>query len=140
MIEEQDQINAEGDRRPRLLIADDDAVVRSTLSAQLSGDFEIVAAAKDTAAAIALAEEHRPDAALLDVEMPGGGGLEAVQQISRRFPSICLVILSADESRQGVIDLLNAGATAYVRKGLSGPEIATKLADSLKAQRGLRPS
>ena len=130
---EQDQGTTTG-YRPRLLIADDDAVVRSTLSAQLSGDFEIVGAAKDTGEAIALAEEHRPDAALLDVEMPGGGGLEAVQQLSKRF-RICLIILSADESRQGVINLLNAGATAYVRKGLTGPEIATKLADSMKAKR-----
>ena len=132
---EQDQSTTTGYRRPRLLIADDDAVVRSTLTAQLSGDFEIVGAAKDTPEAIALAEEHRPDAALLDVEMPGGGGLEAVQQISKRLPDICLIILSADESQQGVIDLLNAGATAYARKGLTGAEIATKLADSIKAKR-----
>jgi len=108
--------------------------MRSTLSAQLSRHFEIVGGAKDTGEAIALVEEHRPDAALLDVEMLGGG-LEAVQQISKRFPGICLIILLADESHQGVIDLLDAGATAYVRKGLTGPQITTKLADSMNAKR-----
>ena len=126
----------ESSGRPRLLIADDDAVVRSTLSAQLGNDFEIVAVADGTEQAIALAEEHQPDVALIDVEMPGGGGLEAVQQISKRSPGTCVVMLSADEMPSHVSELLSAGAIAYIRKGTSGPEIARTLTDAIGTRSG----
>ncbi len=125
---------ASSSRRPRLLIADDDSIVRSVLSTQLSGDFEVVGTASDTTEAIELAAQHQPDAALVDVQMPGGGGLEAVRQISQRSPDTCIVILSADESHHGVVDLLNAGAIAYVRKGVPDSEIARTLAESMKAR------
>ena len=127
-------------RRPRLLVADDDPVVRSLLCSQLEGDFDVVAVAEDTAEAIELAEEHRPDAALIDVQMPGGGALEAVPRIASRSPDTCLVILSADESHELVVRLLNAGAIAYVRKGVTSAEIAKVLTDSLKAQANAAPT
>ena len=110
--------------------------MRSTLSAQLAHDFEVVAVADGTEQAIALAEEHQPDVALIDVEMPGGGGLEAVQQISKRSPGTCLVMLSADEMPGHVLELLSAGAIAYIRKGTSGPEIVRTLTDAIRTRSG----
>ena len=67
----------------RLLIADDDPVMRMLLGAIARGDpvLELVAEAEDADEAIALAAEHRPDVVLLDVEMPGGGGLRAAREI-----------------------------------------------------------
>ena len=120
--------------RPRLLIADDDPIVRSLLSTQLAGDFEICAVASDATEASELAEQHRPDAALVDVEMPGGGGLAAVREISERSPDTCIVILSGDESQDVVVELLKAGAIAYIRKGLPGSEITRALTDSIKTR------
>ena len=122
------------DVRPSLLIADDDAVVRSTIGAHLAGDFDVVAVATDATEAIELAAEHHPDAALIDVEMPGGGALEAVPQITTRSPDTCIVILSADESREVVLKLLDAGAIAYVRKGVSPVQIGRTLADAMKVK------
>lgn len=124
------------DGRRTLLIADDEASVRSALSLQLAGAFRIVAAAKNTSEAIELAEQHRPELALLDVDMPGGGAREAVPQITTRSPTTCMVILSADESRQVVVELLNAGAVAYVRKGVPGSQIVKTLTDALKFKNG----
>ena len=120
--------------QPTLIIADDDPMMRSLLSTQLAGDFEVVAVAGDATEAIELAAEHRPDAALVDVEMPGGGGLEAVRQICERSPETCIVVLSGDESRDVVLDLLEAGAIAYKRKGVPGSEISQALIDSLKTR------
>ena len=128
------QPRSDGDPRPTLLIADDDSVVRSVLNAQLAGDFRIVAIATDATEAVALAGEQRPDAALIDVEMPDGGAREAVPQIAARSPDTCIVILSGDESRHVVVELLSAGAMAYIRKGVPGAQIVETLTDALKAK------
>jgi DNA-binding NarL/FixJ family response regulator len=122
------------DARPTLLIADDDAVVRSTLGAQLEGDFRVVAVAENVAEAVELAAQHQPDAALVDVEMPDGGAQAAVPQISARSPETSIVILSGDESREVVLELLSAGAIAYIRKGIPTSDIAKTLTDALGAQ------
>ena len=71
---------------PTLLIADDDAVVRSMLSLTLERQFDIVGAARDSDQAIALAQAAQPDVALIDVQMPGGGGLRAIQGIGDVSP------------------------------------------------------
>lgn len=121
----------DADRRPTLLIADDDAVVRAALSAQLARQFDVVAVAANATEAIALAAEHQPDAALIDVDMPAGGAHEAVPQIAACSPATCMVILSGDEARRMVIDLLSAGAIAYIRKGLTVAQISQTLTDAL---------
>src|SRR3954451_11436669 len=89
-----------GGSLPRVLIADDDPDVRAALRAQLTGGFEIVAAAADTDEAIALAAEHQPDLAVVDVQMPGGGGLRATREIRAAAPRTAIVALSADESER----------------------------------------
>jgi DNA-binding NarL/FixJ family response regulator len=128
------QADSSDDARPTLLIADDDAVVRSALSAQLDAEFNVVAVAESAGTAIELAERHLPDAALIDVDMPGGGAREAVPQIASRSPNTCMVILSGDETRQLVIELLGAGAIAYVRKGITAAEISRTLTAALQAK------
>jgi len=123
------------DARPRLLIADDDPVARATLSSELTA-FRVVALATDATEAIELAERHRPDLALIDVEMPGGGAREAVRQIALCSPRTSMVILSVDETRSDVVDLLNAGAVAYRRKGTTAAELSLVLRDALRAKDG----
>ena len=126
--------------RPSLLIADDDAVVRATLKAQLADRFDVVAAVASASEAIASADEHRPDAALIDVDMPGGGARAAVPEIASRSPGTCMVILSGDETRQLVVELLAAGAVAYVRKGISAEEIAETLRAGIEAKAADTPA
>ncbi len=119
------------DHRRSLLIADDDAVVRYRLKTELADSFCIVAVADNAVDAIALAEQHRPDAALIDVDMPGGGARVAVPTIAICSPNTRMVILSADEVHHVVLELLNAGAMAYVRKGVGGERLAETLAQAL---------
>lgn len=119
--------------KARLLIADDDAVVRSTLTNQLRLEFDIVAGASDATEAIALTDEHRPDVVILDVQMPGGGGLRATREIRACAPLTAIVALSADESDGVVQDMLLAGAMTYVRKGTPLAELARALNRSIAA-------
>jgi DNA-binding NarL/FixJ family response regulator len=118
---------------PRVLIADDDPDVRAALTAQLAGRFEVVGAAADTDEAIALVTETRPDIALVDVQMPGGGGLRATREICEAAPETTIVALSADESERIVLDMLKAGAVAYLRKGVTGDELVLLLHEALRA-------
>jgi DNA-binding NarL/FixJ family response regulator len=121
------------DRRPRLIVADDDPVVRSMVSMALSSTFNVVGVAADGEEAIELARASQPDAAVVDVEMPRGGGLHAVQGIVDASPGTAIVILSGDESDEGVRELMHAGAVAYRRKGLAPAALASSLTDSIKA-------
>ena len=122
------------DHRRSLLIADDDAVVRYRVQSELKDSFRIVAVAESATEAIALAEQHRPDAALIDVEMPGGGARVAVPAIAACSPNTRMVILSADEIQHVVLELLGAGAIAYVRKGMGGDRLAETLAQALSVE------
>lgn len=102
---------------PRLLIADDDPSVRSTLTLLLGHEFELVGAAADADEAIDLAADTLPNVALIDVVMPGGGGPAAVRGILAVSPATAMVALSSYESRAVVLEMIEAGATSYRRKG-----------------------
>lgn len=128
----------DADARPTLLIADDDVVVRVALSLQLASGFDVIGLAENTTEAVDLAERHRPDAALIDVEMPGGGAMEAIPRIASCSPDTCVVIFSGADSRQGVMDLFNVVAAAYIRKGATGAHISGILTQALSAH-GARP-
>jgi DNA-binding NarL/FixJ family response regulator len=118
--------------RPRLIIADDEAVVRSTLAAQLQYEFKIVGTAEDADGAIELAAREHPDAALIDVQMPGGG-LHATRAIHEVSPQTAIVILSIDEQRDSVVEFLLAGAMAYERKGTPPHILVARLREAIQA-------
>jgi CheY-like chemotaxis protein len=123
------------ENRPRLVIADDDPVVVAALVAQLKGAFEVVGTADDGESAVALVARERPDVALLDLEMPAGGGLHATCGIGEVSPKTAVVILSIDESAHSVLRLLKAGAMTYLRKGTSAKDLILRLHQSIAAHR-----
>ena len=124
----------EGGARPRVLIADDDPDVRAVLSTQLAPTFDVVGTAADTDEAIALAAEQQADIAIVDVQMPGGGGVRATAEIHAAAPDTTIVALSADESERVVLEMLKAGAVTYIRKGVGAEELTALLRESLRAQ------
>ena len=119
----------------RILVADDDADVRGLLAKYVKGEpaLQLVGAATNTDEAIQLAEEHQPDAALIDVGMPGGGGVRAVREIAQRSPKTSLIALSGYDDRKTVLEMLEAGAVSYLVKGASREEILTTLRRSIDA-------
>ncbi|HEX3689858.1 MAG TPA: response regulator [Solirubrobacteraceae bacterium] len=121
---------------PSLLIADDDAVVRSMLSLTLERQFDIIGAARDSDQAIALAQAAQPDVALIDVQMPGGG-LSAIRGIAEVSPDTAAVVLSGDEFEPLVRQLMIAGAMTYVRKGIAPAQLAEVLHRAIRARPAL---
>lgn len=127
-------VDSSAQLHPTLLIADDDPVVRSMLSLTLERQFQIVAAVSDAEQAVASAAGLRPDVALIDVQMPGGGAPTAVRGIAAASPDTAVVVLSGDESDGLVRELMIAGAMTYVRKGIAPHELAAVLHRSIRAQ------
>jgi DNA-binding NarL/FixJ family response regulator len=109
----------------RVLIADDDPAVRSALGEMLGSEpgYEVVGVAADPDSAIGLADAHRPDVAILDVKMPGGGGVRAAEGIHRASPTTCIVVLSAWDDGETVRRMRRAGVAGYVVKGAAPDDI-----------------
>jgi DNA-binding NarL/FixJ family response regulator len=119
-------------RRPRLVIADDDPVVQCILRASLDLDFEVVGLASDGEEAIELVKTNQPDAALVDLVMPRGGGLRAVRGILEVSPATAVVMISGQRPRGTVRQLLKLGTIAYCRKGIDPHRLAGSLRESIE--------
>ena len=104
--------------RIRILLADDHTVVRQGLRKVLEErpDWEVVAEAGDGREAVRLAEQHKPDVAILDVAMPLLNGIEATRQIAKRVPVTRILVLSMHADEAYVTQILQAGATGYLLK------------------------
>ena len=104
--------------RIRILLADDHTVVRQGLRKVLEErpDWEVVAEAGDGREAVRLAEQHKPDVAILDVAMPLLNGIEATRQIAKRVPATRILVLSMHADEAYVTQILQAGATGYLLK------------------------
>ena len=109
----------------RILIADDHAHFREGLSALLlsASDLEVVGQAADGEEAISLAAELQPDVVLMDLDMPGTGGIEATRRILNTSPHISILVISMHEDDDLVFAALQAGARGYLLKGASKAEI-----------------
>ena len=104
--------------RLRLLLADDHTMVRQGLRKVLEGhrEWDVIAEASDGREAVRLAEEHKPDVAVLDVAMPLLNGIEATCQIVKRSPNTRVLMLSMYSDEAYVTQVLKAGAMGYLLK------------------------
>jgi DNA-binding NarL/FixJ family response regulator len=89
--------------------------------------FDVVADAEDGEEAIVVAGEHKPDLILLDLHMPGLGGLEALPRILRASPRSRVVVFSAMAATRMLEAAFDAGASGYIVKGVSPKRIAEHL-------------
>ena len=102
----------------RILLADDHTVVRQGLRKVLEArpEWQVVAEAGDGREAVRLAEETKPDVAILDVAMPLLNGIDAVRQIARKVPATRTLVLSMHADEAYVTQMLRAGAAGYLLK------------------------
>lgn len=109
----------------RVLVCDDHAVFRRGLGMVLetTDGVEVVGEAADTAEAVAASQELTPDVVLMDLRMPGGGGIEAIRQISGSSPSVRFIVLTVSDEDQDLFDAVKAGAVGYLLKEVSIEEV-----------------
>src|SRR5262245_58042086 len=108
----------------RVLLADDHHVVRQGVRLLLERHgFEVVAEAADGAEALALARMHRPDVAVVDLQMPELTGIEFAKQILPENPAVAIVLLTVHSEPHYVVAALRAGIRAYVLKTQAPAEL-----------------
>ncbi|MCP2199647.1 response regulator transcription factor [Lentzea flava] len=110
----------------RVLLADDEELIRDALAAllDLEPDLEVVARAGDGRAAVEAARAHRPDVAVLDLQMPELDGLEVTEELARVLPSCAVVILTGRGRPPHLQQALQAGAKGFLPKGSPGGTLA----------------
>ena len=120
----------------RIMLADDHAVVRSGLRRLLEQrqGLEVVAEAESGEQAYRLFSEHVPDVTVLDLSMPGMGGLEAVRRILARHPYAWLLVFSMHENAAFATQALKAGARGYVSKTGAPEELVTAVQEVAKGK------
>jgi DNA-binding NarL/FixJ family response regulator len=109
---------------PTVLLVDDHQLFRSGVRAELDGLVEVLGDAATVEDAVRLIVETEPDVVLLDVHMPGGGGLEVIRQVAEKRPAQRFLALSVSDAPEDVLALIRAGARGYVTKTISGDELA----------------
>lgn len=109
----------------RVLLADDHAVVRAGIRQFLdaAGDIQIVAESDDGASAVEAIEQHRPDVAVLDIQMPEMSGIEVTRWVRANRPTTGVLILTAYDDDPYVLAVLQAGANGYVLKTADAADI-----------------
>ena len=126
----------------RVLLAEDQAMVRGALSTLLSleDDIEIVAEASRGDEVLPAALDTLPDVALLDIEMPGGDGLEAAAVLHERLPS-CLVVILTTFGRSGYLRrAMESGAVGFLLKDAPASELAEAIRRAEKGERVVDPA
>ena len=111
-----------------VVIVDDHQLFRAGVRAELAGLVDVLGDAATVEDAVRMIAELEPDVVLLDVHMPGGGGLEVIRQVGEKRPAQRFLALSVSDAPEDVIAIIRAGARGYVTKTISG----TELADAVK--------
>ncbi len=126
----------------KILIADDHSLMREGIVALLSReeDFRVVGEAATGDEAIRQTESLRPDIVLMDIAMPGLGGLEATVEIKKRFPDTKILVLSQYDDREYVGRFLRAGVSGYILKRAEGSELISAIRAVARGENYLYPA
>jgi len=113
----------------RVMLVDDHTLVREGVRHVLAGTpgFEVVAEAGDGESAVRLAPAARPDLVVLDLSLPGPGGLEVTSRLRNLLPSVRVLILSVHDHPEYVLGAVRAGAQGYLRKDTTPSELRAAL-------------
>ncbi len=125
----------------RVLLVDDHEVVRLGLMTLINDqpNMQVVGEAGTTGEAERAVERLRPDVVLMDIRIPGGGGIEATQRITTRFPATKIVMLTSYADDELVVRAIRAGAVGYVLKQVGNEELLRAIAAAARGEALLDP-
>ncbi len=109
--------------RVSVVLVDDHAMFRRGVRGEIGDGVDVVAEAADVPEAVRAVIQHRPDVVLLDVHLPGGGGVEVIRQAALKAPDTRFLALSVSDAAEDVIGTIRGGARGYVTKTITGPEL-----------------
>jgi len=125
----------------RILLADDHNIVRTGIRQLLesANDLQVIAEAGDGEEAQALIEQHKPDVAVLDIQMPKASGIEVTRWVRSHLPEVGVLILTAYDDDPYVMAVLQAGANGYVLKTGQPDELIQAVRDVYEGKSALDP-
>ncbi len=126
----------------RVIVADDHTLVREGVRMILAkeSDLEVVGEASDGQQALGLVENLKPDVVIMDISMPGMGGIEATQRLRERHPKVAVLALTMHEEETYVFRLLRAGASGYVLKRAAAQDLVQAVRAAARGESFLYPS
>jgi DNA-binding NarL/FixJ family response regulator len=125
----------------RILLADDHALFRDGVASLLTAwGHDVVGQVPDGTAAVEAAERLRPDLVLMDVAMPGGGGLDATRRLATAAPEVAIVMLTASEDVDDLFAAIKAGARGYLLKNLESGELRGMLEAVARGEAAITPA
>lgn len=125
----------------RILLADDHALVRDGVASLLRAwGHEVVGTASDGEEAVELAQQLRPDLVLMDVRMPGGGGVTATRRLATLLPGTPIVMLTVSEDEADLFAAIKAGARGYLLKNLEAHQLRTMIEGVSRGEAAITPA
>lgn len=126
----------------KIVIADDHQLVRQGIRSfvELHEDIEIVGEAADGLEAIELTKNYYPDVLLLDLRMPGADGVTVCREVKEAAPDVKIIILTAFDNTEEIVEVLEAGAFSYILKDASPDRLIKAIKNVVKGQRVFHPA
>jgi DNA-binding NarL/FixJ family response regulator len=137
LLERRDKVRHMG--RPRVLLADDHALLLGAFEKLLAGECDIVGQASDGRALVAAAEQLKPDLIILDISMPLLNGLEAGRQIKQKWPNVKLVFLTMMEDGDLAAEAFRSGASGYLLKRSAASELTVAIREVMLGRSYITP-
>ena len=128
--------------KTRILLVDDHDIVRLGLMTLLNDqpDMEVIGEASTSAEGVKMAETLEPDVVLMDIRLPGEGGIDAAEQVTRRVPNSKVVMLTSFADDELVVRAIRAGAVGYVLKQVGNEELLRAIRAAARGEALLDPS
>src|SRR5262245_49100918 len=127
--------------RIKVLCVDDHGIVRDGLLSLFSkhSDIKVVAMAASGEEAVTLFRAHQPDITLMDLQLPGMSGLDAIRAILKEFPSARIIVLTMYEGEEDIFRALEAGAVTYLLKDMLGEDLLRVMRAVHDGERPIHP-
>jgi DNA-binding NarL/FixJ family response regulator len=126
--------------RVRLLLAEDHGLVAEAFQKLLEPEFEVVGAVGDGASLLRVAREKKPEVVLLDLYLPGLGGLDAGEMLKRAMPRVKIIVVTVNDDVKTAVIALNSWASGYVLKRSMGAELPKAIREVVHGGKYVTPA